>query len=984
MERTATPFPIPKRTSLPRDARRRSLPPSSGLGAKQSKPPRDRTNREPASPEVIASLISSLSAVSLPASEHFDDKTLFVRASQSTPVSPNPSRTTFGGKGDHHVRRSGGVPPIPRNSHIESDNEYFHISGEYLHPNDAAAPPVIRTSQRNSTTYPFSDAAPIPGEVAPSGKRSSRASGGEYPDEGGHQGAAAPSVDIVDRRRISSTSVTRRRQKGLSHRSSRETSQERQDRNGRSGNGDQGRISHQGRTDRGDSTRREKRASAGRSQPVAGPTFDENFFTLDMPDVSSTSNANGRDATAPDRGRTLVPEGLVPSRGASRNRGNGDVDDDGSRPNRASNTSNQSRKEVDRTVSDLLHQTQYIDTGNGAQTSKGGGGRSKRRKDPPESMVFSRSTTKVRSPVGSPTYVSSPPRTKERGREDGPTTATGGETNVTYPPAGDESAPSPAVMQYRARDGPTKAKSPSGTTTTYLKARSISPSGRPSQETSPQTARSNVAAAPRSSRSSRLRRRSQPTEGKGTPLHQRAFSNPLGRNSTSNSSPGTTTQPPQIVVEERPSTADSIEDAVDAYLCSPRLSQKIRHPETGRVISFSEVGDSKGFVVFCCVGMGLTRYIMAFYDELALTLKLRLITPDRPGVGESEAHTDGTGTPLGWPDDVHAICQALKISKFSILAHSAGAIYALAIALRMPQQIRGRIHLLAPWIPPSQLLPIGSTQDIPPTGAIPTSQKILRALPTSLLKVANSSFMSATSSSLTRSVPKSPRRKRKSGVVNNSSKDKDKDSNNSNNPASNNNGNNISSNNENRDSLIHPRPNPPSTITNGDNNHHSTTNGNDNTNGNHPPSLPPISPSSPQSPTIDKERQSTYDSILAHTIWDLATTNANPAVDLLVCLERRQPIGFRYVDITRQVIIHHGSRDTRVPLENVKWLAKTMKRCDVRVLEGEGHGLMASGIVMGDVLMEIAREWEDWECVTRGEGKKEGEGSITSVTGGMV
>lgn len=100
---------------------------------------------------------------------------------------------------------------------------------------------------------------------------------------------------------------------------------------------------------------------------------------------------------------------------------------------------------------------------------------------------------------------------------------------------------------------------------------------------------------------------------------------------------------------ERPPSADSIDDSVQAYMRSPRLSQKIRHPQTGRVISFSEVGDSEGSAVFCCVGMGLTRYITAFYDELALTLKLRLITPDRPGVGESEAYADGTATPLSWP-----------------------------------------------------------------------------------------------------------------------------------------------------------------------------------------------------------------------------------------------------------------------------------------------------------------------------------------------
>ena len=91
--------------------------------------------------------------------------------------------------------------------------------------------------------------------------------------------------------------------------------------------------------------------------------------------------------------------------------------------------------------------------------------------------------------------------------------------------------------------------------------------------------------------------------------------------------------------------------------------------------------------------MGLTRYLTAFYDELAKTLRLRLITPDRPGVGESEPCLDGSGTPLNWADDVAIICNHLGITKFSLLAHSAGAIYALATALRMPQQIRGQLRL---------------------------------------------------------------------------------------------------------------------------------------------------------------------------------------------------------------------------------------------------------------------------------------------------
>lgn len=296
---------------------------------------------------------------------------------------------------------------------------------------------------------------------------------------------------------------------------------------------------------------------------------------------------------------------------------------------------------------------------------------------------------------------------------------------------------------------------------------------------------------------------------------------------------------------------------------------------------------------------------------------------------------------------MYAICQALKINKFSILAHSAGAIYALATALRMPQHIRGRIHLLSAWIPPSQMNVFGASENRPPTNAIPTSQRILRALPTPILKAANSSFMTATSSSITSSLPKQRRGKRRST---NTNKDApvltgagaalDKE-------------NVVGMGRGEKDGGLGVQE------ATGD--------------------MDRVRPggrgvgqqdravlAAAATAVADKERQVTYDTRLTHAIWDLATTGANPAVDLLVCLEREHSIGFRYVDITRPVVIHHGSRDSRVPVENVRWLGKTMRRCEVRVLEGEGHGLMASAGVMGGVLMEISKEWEDWMRVTGG------------------
>lgn len=152
------------------------------------------------------------------------------------------------------------------------------------------------------------------------------------------------------------------------------------------------------------------------------------------------------------------------------------------------------------------------------------------------------------------------------------------------------------------------------------------------------------------------------------------LSGPLSPRSDSRASAAASPEPSQQHPQhnypagyERPGSADSVDDAVESYLCSPRLSQKIRHPQTGRVISFSEVGDANGSAVFCCVGMGLTRYITAFYDELALTLKLRLITPDRPGVGDSEPYADGTTTPLSWPGEFIPILSIPQRVNFILL-----------------------------------------------------------------------------------------------------------------------------------------------------------------------------------------------------------------------------------------------------------------------------------------------------------------------------
>ena len=448
-------------------------------------------------------------------------------------------------------------------------------------------------------------------------------------------------------------------------------------------------------------------------------------------------------------------------------------------------------------------------------------------------------------------------------------------------------------------------------------------------------------------------------------------------------------EPPLPSVPRR----DSIEIAVAEYLQHTRLSRRIKHPHTGRVISFSEVGDRHGAAVFVCLGMGLTRYVAAFYDELATTLRLRLITIDRPGVGGSESYppNDRSG-PLSWPDDVLAVSQHLGVTKFSMLAHSAGAIYALATALIVPHLIQGKIHLLAPWIPPSQLEAISHpTASAPPAAALPRSQQFLRVLPTSFLKAANSSFLTVTSASL------KPATKRKSSEGNRNVRRVETPPSRGNERPATRDGGRMDH--ERRESMmlmdqfmpdLNPMENfpiPASEEQQGTSSQHT--------------SLVMSATATPMDPSFEyastalnaaehteKERKEAYTSCLTARTWELAVRDSNPATDLLVCLERHRDVGFRYTDVNREVVITHGSEDKRVPIGNVRWLADQMNRratagaenkapggsvpqsregwdvdpnahtrCEVRILEGEGHGLMASPLIMGDVLTEIAGYW---------------------------
>lgn len=951
---------IPARTSVrtslsspSTEPKRRSLPASPQKDLRRSS---NHVSVKPASTEVISSLIDTLSAISSPVQEHFDNFPEFT-ASVSTPVSPSPWATTFSGVG----RGSDGH------------------RGSFLHPERASIRGSDKTSRRSSRgvnpkasedeysigNVSIEPQSPQPGQSSASlaslgserGRKSLRSirSLKSLAWKGSKDSLRVPSIpesprspafsnnhrlDMGDARERLVLTESRSPSPPLDASDSLEIPRK------RSSKVEPDFVISSKRA----SVQRESRRLFLNGDDLSdGPISSKrNSFQLpsqDLIPVRHSSIRNSRTFTPLDRKGTSFTAQTNETQEiekAAQEAANADIsllapdadlsvlsDTASFKTAPVTPAAETTEEEVVRRIKELKDQKEQR-----TRLSMGDG--------PDNLAPPSRSRTRTPSPLA--VQPKAPPISET------PETGTKGETDTldihdasTPLPLEEPPAPPPIVRTtaLKVNQNGTVPNAPvvskSNPPPAVPRPRPVTPNDSPrtSSFTSPQR------------RNSKLQKRlSTPTGPEAEQKHRRRFSTPV---------------PPMVRLSTFQSDSDhSIDDAVESYLSAQRLSQEVK-TSTGRVVSFSEVGDPSGSVVFCCVGMGLTRYLTAFYDELAASLNLRLITPDRPGVGGSEPHADGNDTPLSWPDDVRLICEQLHITKFSILAHSAGAIYALATALRMPQHIRCRVHLLAPWIPPSQMSAIGAHQEPLPSNAVPYSQRLLRSLPTSFLRVANSSWMSFTSNSVTTSLPRTP--KQRSKRVDN-----------------NNRGNTPSAGitpDASTSTAAVPNGQPPQPEKQKENIkppmprrgtsafHNIATDSRPDLRA--PPQQTTTTMSQVLASHSAQAKDPTYANRLTAAIWDAATTNANAAVDLIVCLERKQPIGFRYVDITRAVVIHHGSKDSRVPVENVKWLGNMMRRCEVRVLEGEGHGLMASAGVMGNVLEEMSREWEDWLRVVRGK-----------------
>jgi pimeloyl-ACP methyl ester carboxylesterase len=118
----------------------------------------------------------------------------------------------------------------------------------------------------------------------------------------------------------------------------------------------------------------------------------------------------------------------------------------------------------------------------------------------------------------------------------------------------------------------------------------------------------------------------------------------------------------------------------------PELDRRLRLPD-GRTLCYNTYGTPGGSPVLYFHGTPGARIefdVMAG-DGLARRLGLRVIAPDRPGMGGSSFQP---GRAIGdWPADVAALADSLGIERFAVVGYSGGVPYAVATAVTLPERV---------------------------------------------------------------------------------------------------------------------------------------------------------------------------------------------------------------------------------------------------------------------------------------------------------
>ncbi len=107
--------------------------------------------------------------------------------------------------------------------------------------------------------------------------------------------------------------------------------------------------------------------------------------------------------------------------------------------------------------------------------------------------------------------------------------------------------------------------------------------------------------------------------------------------------------------------------------------------DDGRRLGYAEYGDPDGVPVMSFHGGLSSRLDAAPADGACRALGIRLVSPDRPGMGLSDFQTGRTL--LDWPADVVALADRLGLGRFGAVGWSAGGPYVAACGYAIPERL---------------------------------------------------------------------------------------------------------------------------------------------------------------------------------------------------------------------------------------------------------------------------------------------------------
>ncbi|MDH5183715.1 MAG: alpha/beta fold hydrolase [Gammaproteobacteria bacterium] len=152
------------------------------------------------------------------------------------------------------------------------------------------------------------------------------------------------------------------------------------------------------------------------------------------------------------------------------------------------------------------------------------------------------------------------------------------------------------------------------------------------------------------------------------------------------------TSPAILTSQESETALPAIALEENLLLTQQRLSQSV-FLKDGRRLSYAEYGPSNGAPVIFMHSIAGSRLQIPEDEEILYDKGIRLLVPERPGIGLSDAKKKRTI--LDWSEDVAEFADCKEIEKFRVMSNSVGSCFALAAAHELPQRVES-VTLLSP------------------------------------------------------------------------------------------------------------------------------------------------------------------------------------------------------------------------------------------------------------------------------------------------